>query len=211
MADNLVKRSNTLVNMVSKAINERHSEPFHIRARIEAEAADKAYRAAVRKLDRQRLGFEERIEETLKALQKWELDRLRAVKTVLLQFHGTLANLPAGLQPSLERSSTLIASYQPEADLRVLIERYRTGPFKPHAHVYESIAHDETDVHFGIDLRKWADGGWSTVRSGAPERDVVPDVLTVLLEALNVAYTKLPNDSGACHFAIYAGVTLGGC
>lgn len=159
MADNLVKRSNTLVNIVQKAINERHSEPYHVRARNEANDADKVYHAAVRKLDRQRLKVEERVEETLKAAQKWELDRLRAVKTVLLQYHGTLANLPSSMQPSLDRSSTLIASYQPEADLRALIERYRTGPFKPHAHVYESITHDEADVHFGIDLRKWADGG----------------------------------------------------
>lgn len=196
MADNLVKRSNTLVNIVQKAINERHSEPFYVRARAEANDADKAYRVAVRKLDRQRLGLEERIEETLKICQKWELDRLRAVKTVLLQYHGTLANLPSALQPSLDRSSTLIASYQPEADLRALIERYRTGPFKPQAHVYESITHDESDVYFGIDLRKWADGGWRALRGGAAEKETVPEVLTSLLTALNVAYPKLADDSG---------------
>ena len=52
-----------------------------IRARREAEQADQEYRVAIRKLDRQRLGLEERIEDVLKTLQKWELDRLRAVKT----------------------------------------------------------------------------------------------------------------------------------
>lgn len=55
------------------------SESFHVRARNEAEIADKLYRVAVRKLDRQRLGLEEKIEETLQALQKWEMDRLRSV------------------------------------------------------------------------------------------------------------------------------------
>ncbi|KAI5124190.1 hypothetical protein M0805_005041 [Coniferiporia weirii] len=196
MADNLVKRSNTIVNIVSKAINDgRHSEPFHIRARADANAADKAYCTAVRKLDRQRLGLAERLEDTLKKLQKWELDRLRAVKTVLLQYQGTLANLPAGLQPSVDRSATLVASYQPEADLRALIERYRTGPFRPVAHVYESLTHEEADVYFGIDLRKWAEGGWSSLRGDAPPKDVVPEVLTAMLNALNSAYPKLPNDS----------------
>ena len=195
-ADNLVKRSNTFFHSVQKAINPNtSSEPKYIRLRTEADAADKAYRVAVRKLDRQRLYLEESIEDTLKLLQKWELDRLRAVKTVLLQYHGTLANIPNSLQQSLDRSSLLIASYQAESDLRALIEQYRTGPFKPVAQVYESIAHDEADVYFGIDLRKWADGGWSGVRGGE-EKDKVPEVLSVLLEALNAAYTRMPNEMG---------------
>ena len=196
MADNLVKRSNNLVNIVSKAISDRHSEPFHIRARQEANAADAAYRAGVRKLDRQRLALEERLEETLKTLQKWETDRLRAVKTVLLQYQGTLANLPSALQTSVDRSSTLIASYQPEADLRALIERYRTGPFKPAAHVYESLTHEECDVYFGIDLRRWSEGSWDSLHSDAPPKDNLPEVLTALLNTLDAVYPKLPNDSG---------------
>ena len=58
-----------------------NNQPAYIRARQEAEEADKEYRVAVRKLDRQRLGLEERIEDTLKTLQRWETERLRAVKT----------------------------------------------------------------------------------------------------------------------------------
>lgn len=186
------------MSRVSKAIGDRNGEPIHVRARAEANAADAAYRSAVRKLDRQRLGLEERVEETLKLLQKWELDRLRAVKTVLLQYQGTLANLPSGLQSSFDRSSTLVASYQPEADLRALIERYRTGPFKPTAHVYESLTHEEADVYFGIDLRRWAEGGWSSLRSDEPPKDNIPEVLAAMLSAMDRAYPKLPSDDGAC-------------
>lgn len=58
-----------------------NGEPAHVRARQDAEEADRSYRIAVRKLDRQRLGLEEKIEETLKMLQHWESERLRAVKT----------------------------------------------------------------------------------------------------------------------------------
>lgn len=197
MAENLVKRSNTFVSLVSKAINANSSsEPTHIRLRADAEAADKEYRVGVRRLDRQRLGLEERIEETLKAAQRWELERLQAVKTVLLQYHGTLSNLPALLQPALAREATLVASFQPESDIRALIERYRTGPFKPTAHVYESITHDEADVYFGIDLRKWAEGSWFDIKGTEGVKDKIPEVLTALLAALNDAYPKLPNDAG---------------
>lgn len=82
-AANLLKRSTTFVSLVSKALNTTStpSEPAYVRARNEAEEADRAYRIAVRKLDRQRLGLEERIEETLKVLQRWESERLAAVKT----------------------------------------------------------------------------------------------------------------------------------
>lgn len=75
-----MSRSSTLANVVAKALTAQ-SEPAHIRARREAEEADQAYRVAIRRLDRQRLGVEERVEDTLKTLQKWETERLRAVKT----------------------------------------------------------------------------------------------------------------------------------
>ena len=210
-----MKRTGNFVNLVSKAFNANNNEPAHARARREAEEADKAYRVAVRALDRKRLGLEERIEETLKTLQRWEIERLRAVKTgkrisnppllvynssffslVLLQYQGTLANLPKSLEASMDRSSTLVASFQPESDLTALMERYRTGPFRPDPQVYESAIHYECDVVFGIDLRKWAEGDWHALSTGEKNKELVPAVLTALLEGLNIAYRKLPNDSG---------------
>jgi hypothetical protein len=81
LAGNFMKRSNTFVSVVAKALAAKESEPAHIRARNEAEEADNAYRVAIRRLDRQRLVVEEKIEEALKILQKWESERLKAVKT----------------------------------------------------------------------------------------------------------------------------------
>ncbi|KAJ3508730.1 hypothetical protein NLJ89_g5595 [Agrocybe chaxingu] len=194
--ENLLKKTGNFVSLVSKALNTsaNSSEPAHIRARQEADEADRTYRVAVRRLDRHRLGLEERIEDTLKILQRWESERLRAVKTVLLQYQGTLANLPKSLEPSIERSATLVAAYQPESDLTALIERYRTGPFRPDPQVYESVAHDEIDVVFGIDLRKWAEGGWYAMTQGEEKKDLVPPVLTALLSGLDTAYERAPND-----------------
>ncbi|KAF8584019.1 hypothetical protein K439DRAFT_1653298 [Ramaria rubella] len=200
-AENFLKRTNTFVSIVQKAVNvatPTTSEPLHIRVRHEAENSDRVYRVAVRKLDRQRLGLEEKIEETLKAMQRWEMDRLRTVKTVLLQYQGTIANLPTALSGSLERTSVLISSYQPENDLTALIERYRTGPFRPKPHVYESVSHDRSDVTFGIDLRKWAgEGGWHAVRAkeDQKEHDDVPSIVSGLLTGITEAYKKLSNDS----------------
>ncbi|KAI0923819.1 hypothetical protein AcV5_009263 [Taiwanofungus camphoratus] len=194
LAENVAKRTTTFASLVSKALNANGTEPAHIRARRDAEVADKEYRVAVRKLDRQRLGLEERIEETLKTLQKWEVDRLRAVKTVLRQYQDSVAKFSKAYEPSLERSATLIASYQPEADIKVFIERHRTGPFRPEPQVYESVTHDESDVVFGIDLRRWADSDLWHPSSPDEKKDEVPPVLTIMLAALSETYARLPTD-----------------
>jgi hypothetical protein len=196
-ADTIIKGSGSFANLVQRAINANPGGAMpYVKAREDAEDADREYRIAVRKLDRQRLGLEERVEDALKNLQRWEADRLRAVKTVLLQFQGTLAGGPKALGPSRERCATLIAAFQPEQDLAALIERYRTGPFRPAPHVYESVAHDEADVLFG-----WADGGWDALRAGTPvddKRPLVPPVLKALLDGMIAAYRAIPDDGGAC-------------
>lgn len=114
----------------------------------------------------------------------------------MLQYQGTVANLRKSLEPAIERSATLIAAYQPESDLTALIERYRTGPFRPDPQVYESVAHDEFDVVFGVDLRKWAEGGWDALSTGQEKKELVPPVLTVLLDGLSEGYKKLPDGAG---------------
>lgn len=112
-----------------------------------------------------------------------------------------VANLPSSLQPSNERSSTLIATYQPDSDLIALIERYRTGPFRPAPQIYESISHDGTDVVFGIDLGKWAgESGWAAVRVPEEEKEkkknAIPPVVGSLLNALKKSYETTPSDEG---------------
>ncbi|HEV7737602.1 MAG TPA: hypothetical protein VGO47_09575, partial [Chlamydiales bacterium] len=103
---------------------------------------------------------------------------------------------------SFERSSIAISSYQPDNDLIALIERYRTGPFRPNPHVYESIMHDQPDIVFGIDLRTWAgEGGWNAVRANEEQKehekqDLVPNIVADLLGGLNEAYQKQPSDDG---------------
>jgi hypothetical protein len=104
--------------------------------------------------------------------------------------------LPKSLEPTIDRSSTLVASFQPESDLIALIERYRTGPFRPTAQIYESITHDEPDVVFGIDLRKWADASLVPMSPPAEDKkDLIPPAISALLNGLSEAYSKLSTDA----------------
>ena len=69
------------------------------------------------------------------------------------------------------------------------MERYRTGPFHPTPHIYESLAHDELDTVFGLDLRRWA------ALAGHENNQLVPPVFSVLLNGLQEAYDGLSNDT----------------
>lgn len=119
---------------------------------------------------------------------------------MLLQYEGTLAQLPGALAPSLEQSSTLLTAFLPESDLIHAIERYRTGPFRPQPHVYESIGHEKAlDAFFGIDLGAWAgEGGWNAVRAkddtvqkDHSKGDDIPFVVSGILGALKAKYEEL--------------------
>jgi len=91
IAPEIAKTSGAFVDIVSKAWASSAEPPF-VRRRREATNAEAEYRKAIGSLDRHRLRLEERIEETLKALQIWESDRLHAVKSgtrALKQFATT--------------------------------------------------------------------------------------------------------------------------
>lgn len=95
-----------------------------------------------------------------------------------------------------------MASFQPETDIIALIERYRTGPFRPCPPLYESITHEQQDTIFGVDLRRWAhENGLNASRGFEDQKDIekqdlVPNIVNGLLQGLAEAYNKLPNDSG---------------
>lgn len=80
--EQVLKRSKTFFSAVQQVVaGEKSGEPAFVQKRKDAEATEKDYQIAVKKLDRQRLALEERIDDTLKLLQRWESERLRALKT----------------------------------------------------------------------------------------------------------------------------------
>jgi hypothetical protein len=68
--------------------------------------------------------------------QRWQTERLRAVKTL----PTGRANLHRTRWTLLERSAAHAATYPPDSGLSALIKRYRKGQICPQPHVYESMA-----------------------------------------------------------------------
>ena len=104
----------------------------------EAKEADDKYKAGVRKLDLLRCNLEEAIIDHLKFMERCELDRLKAVKAVMLDFSGALSNVIPSLQSTVDNMMLYQETVQPLGDLRYFLENYQTGGFVPKVQVYDN-------------------------------------------------------------------------
>lgn len=104
----------------------------------EARESDDRYKAAVRKLDLMRCQLEEVMMQHLKFMEQCELDRLKAIKSVALDFSGAISNVIPSLQSNVDNMMLYQETIQPLGDLRYLLENYRTGAFVPRVQIYEN-------------------------------------------------------------------------
>ena len=108
------------------------------RLRRESLEADERYKASVRKLDELRCLLEEKMIDHLKFMERCELDRLKAIKAVILDFSGAISNAIPSLQSTVDNMMLYQETVQPLGDLRYLLENYRTGAFVPRVQVYDN-------------------------------------------------------------------------
>ncbi|KAH6648881.1 hypothetical protein BKA67DRAFT_661825 [Truncatella angustata] len=154
------------------------------RLRREARETDDKYKAGVRKLDEMRCELEEAILVHLKFLERCELDRLKAIKTVILDFSGTIGNVIPSLQSTVDRMVLYQETVQPGGDLRYFLENYRTGSFAPKVVTYENYYNKVDEQTFGVDLEARA----------RADRKRVPLIITTILTYLDSHYPDLEGD-----------------
>ena len=112
------------------------------------------------------------------------------------QYDESMSRLPKRLTDLMQSTTLSVEAFNPDADLKALIEGDRTGPFRPRAHIYESVESDVPEVNFGIDLRRWSgEYGWKGMLN-APKRPrgAIPDVLKGMLETLEDMYQEIPDE-----------------
>jgi len=108
------------------------------RLRRESVEADDRYKAGVRRLDELRCQLEEKIIDHLEFMERCELDRLKAIKAVVLDFSGAISNTIPSLQSTVDNMLLYQETVQPVGDLRYLLENYRTGSFVPKVQTYDN-------------------------------------------------------------------------
>lgn len=154
------------------------------RTRREALEADEKYKQGVRKLDQTRCLLEEAIIEHLRYLERCELDRLKAIKTIILDFSGTISNVIPSLQSTVDKMMLFQETIQPASDLRYLLENYRTGGFVPKVVIYENYYNSSDEQTFGVDIEARA----------RADRKKVPAIITTILTFLDNRYPDLEGD-----------------
>ncbi|KAI6090862.1 hypothetical protein F4821DRAFT_228032 [Hypoxylon rubiginosum] len=164
--------------------NQHPNETPPERLRREARETDDKYKASVQKLDEMRCELEEAILVHLKFLERCELDRLKAIKTVILDFSGTIGNVIPSLQSTVDRMVLYQETVQPAGDLRYLLENYRTGRFAPKVITYENYYNKVDEQTFGVDLEARA----------RADKKRVPIIITSILTYLDNHYPDLEGD-----------------
>ncbi|KAJ5658292.1 uncharacterized protein N7484_001941 [Penicillium longicatenatum] len=152
--------------------------------RREALEADERYKAGVRKLDQLRCRLEEDVIDNLRFMEQCELDRLKAIKAVVLDFSGAISNVIPNLQSTVDHMMLYQETIQPLGDLRYLLENYRTGGFVPRVQAYENYYGSVEEQNFGVDLEARA----------RVDRKRVPILVTTLLTYLDNRYPELEGD-----------------
>lgn len=152
--------------------------------RREAREADERYKSAVKKLDDMRCKLEEAVIEHLRFMERCELDRLKAIKSVVLDFSGAISNVIPGLKSIIDNMMLYQETIQPLGDLRYLLENYRTGGFVPRVQAYENYYGSVGNQTFGVDLEARA----------RADRKRVPIVVTTILTFLDNQYPELEGD-----------------
>jgi hypothetical protein len=167
-------------NLANQHPNETPAE----RLRREATEADERYKAGVRKLDQLRCQLEEAMVEHLKFMERCELDRLKAIKAVILDFSGAISNVIPSLQSTVDNMMLYQETVQPLGDLRYLLENYRTGGFAPKVQVYENYYNASDEQTFGVDVEARA----------RADKKRVPNVVTTILTFLDTHYPDMEGD-----------------
>lgn len=152
--------------------------------RREAKDADERYKAAVRKLDGLRCNLEEAIIDHLKFMERCETDRLKAIKSVILDFSGAISNVIPSLQSVVDNMMLFQETVQPLGDVRYLLENYRTGSYIPKVVTYENYYNKVEEQAFGVDIEARA----------RADRKRVPTIITSILMFLDSHYPDLEGD-----------------
>lgn len=154
------------------------------RLKREAKEADEKYKVGIRRLDLLRCNLEESMMDHLKFLERCETDRLKAIKSVILDFSGAISNSIPSFQSQVDNMMLYQETIQPLNDLRYFLENYRTGAFVPKVTPYENYYGTVDDQTFGVDLEARA----------RADRKRVPVIVTAILTFLDNHYPDLEGD-----------------
>jgi hypothetical protein len=174
-------------NKVTSYIDDLKSsfeEPSLKKLNKEVKDLDEMYQIEVRKLDKIRCDLEELIVDHLTFMEKCELDRLRALKKVILDFSACISNNITSIKSSIDEILVYEETILPDKDLLFLLQNYRTGPFSPQVVLYDNYYDSHKKQIFGVDLETRCKN----------DNKTVPIIVSSILSYMDSVYPELPDD-----------------
>ncbi|ODV95706.1 hypothetical protein PACTADRAFT_3392 [Pachysolen tannophilus NRRL Y-2460] len=150
----------------------------------EVKTLDKEYLNAALKLDDLRCKLEQLMIDHYSFMEKCELDRLKALKKVTLDFLASISNKITSLKSIIDKLMIYEESIQPIKDLLFLLENYRTGYYQPKVTLYDNFYQSSLKQMFGVDL---------SLRCRF-DKKLVPLVVSSTLMYMDSIYPILEND-----------------
>jgi hypothetical protein len=186
--NSLVSRASTMPYVgeyVQTYVSNEHANETPLKKLTrEADHANDLYKAAVKKLDGLRTDLEASLMEHFRFMERCELDRLRAIKDVMMDISAAISNVIPAMKSSMDNMVLFQESISPANDLNFLIESYKTGQFVPKTVVYENYYNAVDDQTFGVDIELRA----------RQDKKRVPNIVATLLSYMDEAYPVLEND-----------------
>lgn len=164
--------------------NEHANETAQERLTREATQSNEAYKTGVRKLDELRTDMEATIMEHLRFMERCELDRLKALKAVMMDISAAISNVIPAMKSSMDTMLLFQESISPLGDLKYMIESYRSGNFSPRVVTYENYYNSVDEQTFGVDLELRA----------RQDKKRVPNIVATVLSHMDELYPDLAND-----------------
>ncbi|ODV73019.1 GTPase-activating protein RGD2 CYBJADRAFT_128138 [Cyberlindnera jadinii NRRL Y-1542] len=159
-------------------------EPSLTKLNKDIKELDQVYRIEVQKLDKIRCDLEELMIDHLTFMEKCELDRLRALKKVILDFTACISNNITQIKSSIDQILVYEESISPTNDLLFLLQNYRTGPFEPRVIMYENYYDSPKQQIFGVSLETRCKNDTKNV----------PIIVSSILSYMDTVYPNLPDD-----------------
>lgn len=117
-------------------------------------------------------------------MEKCELDRLKAIKAVFLDFSAAISNVIPGIHSTVDKMLLYQETIQPLSDLRFIVESYCTGQFAPKVFTFENYYNLASEQTFGVDLE---------LRS-RQDKKRVPNIVSTILSYMDDRYPEIADD-----------------
>lgn len=147
----------------------------------EVQDLDQKYKSSVIALDDARCDLEESIYEHISFMEQCEVDRLNAIKHVILDFLASLSNIVPSMQASVDKYLLYQEAVVPDRDILYFLETYKTGGFAPRVPVYDNYYSPAEGWTFGVDLELRSRGDGNNL----------PYIISAILSHLEVTYRSL--------------------